>query len=569
MKDLLILPTSMALAGIAAAQERAELNPNDPGSRAAFAQCVALSGNSALLGSPTDHVTVQGQGSAYVFVASGSIWSQQAKLVPGDARAQDHCGTSAGISGDSVVLGASQDDHVDGSNADEGSAYVFVRSGTVWSEQSKITASDAGAGDLFGFAVAIDTDTIAVGAPYDNDLGADSGSVYVFTRTGATWTQQAKLTAGDGAAGDLLGASITLDGDTLVAGAPRHDDTASNSGSCYVFVRAGTVWNQQAKLNAADPTAGDSFGRALSLFGDRLVAGAFQKDDNGIDSGCAYVFTRAATVWSQPVKLEAGDASTFDNFGKSVSISGDLILVGACQDNVVGRASGSAYVFQESGATWSEISKLTPLERAEGDFFGGSVSLSGPVAVVGAAFDDDSFLNSGSAHVFSVGPEGTPFCFPGADAMACPCSNPPAGSSGCDNFGSQSGGASLSGTGLASLTADSLSLNAAGENNTSLTIFWQGKTDITPGVAHGAGVRCVSGTLKRLYSGSAAGGTIARPIGADPNVHTRSASAGDTILAGQFRYYFTIYRDPQAATPCGNTSSTINLSNAVEVLWAP
>lgn len=164
------------------------------------------------------------------------------------------------------------------------------------------------------------------------------------------------------------------------------------------------------------------------------------------------------------------------------------------------------------------------------------------------------------------------FCDPGVGGIVpCPCANPPSGAGrGCDNFGAMSGGASIVGTGNPSLSADTVSLAASGENNTAFTVFFQGRDPVSPtGVAHGAGVRCVTATLKRLYLGNAAAGSITRPGMGDPSVSARSAAVGDPITAGQARHYFTIYRDPGAAVPCGNTSSTINISNAGTFVWTP
>jgi hypothetical protein len=165
------------------------------------------------------------------------------------------------------------------------------------------------------------------------------------------------------------------------------------------------------------------------------------------------------------------------------------------------------------------------------------------------------------------------FCFPGSpNVPACPCSNPPAsGGLGCDNFGAgpaQSG--KLGASGVASLAADSVVLLATGENNSSLTVFWQGRDPLPAvGVVHGAGVRCVSATLRRLYTGAASGGAVQRPGGGDPSVSVRSAAAGDVIAPGQNRHYFAIYRDPGAAGPCGSSGATVNLTNAGTILWGP
>lgn len=164
------------------------------------------------------------------------------------------------------------------------------------------------------------------------------------------------------------------------------------------------------------------------------------------------------------------------------------------------------------------------------------------------------------------------FCDPGAGGIiACPCANPPSGADrGCDNFGAASGGASMTGTGTASLSADTVVLSVSGENNTAFTVFFQGQDPVsTTGVVHGAGVRCVTATLKRLYNGNASAGSMTRPGMGNPSVSARSAAVGDTIMAGEARHYFTIYRDPGAAVPCGVTSSTINISNAGTFVWGP
>jgi Tol biopolymer transport system component len=181
---------------------------------------------------------------------------------------------------------------------------------------------------------------------------------------------------------------------------------------------------------------------------------------------------------------------------------------------------------------------------------------------------------NGAADIFLSDRYGTglmAFCIPGEPGVpACPCGNPPAGGGlGCDNFGAGiAPSGKLSASGVASLGSDSIVLLATGENNTSLTVFWQGKDPLpASGVVHGAGVRCVSSTLRRLYTGSASGGAVQRPGGGDPSVSARSAAVGDPIAAGESRHYFTIYRDPSAAGPCGVSNATVNLTNAGTIAW--
>jgi len=259
------------------------------------------------------------------------IPSQQVvKLLDSDGIANELFGVSVAISGDTAIAGAYGDDDT------RGSAYVFTRSGSTWTQQQKLTASDGESGDLFGRAVAISGDTAIVGVYGDDDRGANSGSAYVFTRSGGTWTQQAKLTASDGAAGDYFGSSVALSGDTVVAGAGSDD---SHRGSAYVFTRSGSTWTQQAKLTASDGVGGDQLGYSVALSGDVAIAGAFADDSY---RGSAYVFTRSGSTWTQQAKLIADDGITSDMFGHAAAISGDSIIVGAPYDDSY---RGSAYIF--------------------------------------------------------------------------------------------------------------------------------------------------------------------------------------------------------------------------------
>ena len=316
-----------------------------------------------------------------------AAWTEQAKLTASDATAYDELGGSVAVSGETAVVGAPLDDDV---TADSGSAYVFVRSGGTWSQQAKLTASDPASDDGFGHSVTLSGDTIVVGAPSDDDGGINSGSTYVFVRSGTSWSQQAKLTASDPAGDDWFGNSVTLSGDTAVVGAPLDDDVAADSGSAYVFVRSGTSWSQQAKLTASDAGGHWAYlGWSVALSGDTAVVGAIADDS-------AYVFVRSGGSWSQQVKLTASDAAASDWFGHSVAISGDTAIVGAYGDD----DSGSAYVFVRSGASWSQQAKLTASDAATGDEFGWSVALSGDTAIIGAYLDDDGASKSGSAYVF-------------------------------------------------------------------------------------------------------------------------------------------------------------------------
>jgi len=326
-------------------------------------------------------------------ISPSNIPNVIAKLTASDGAAGDYFGHSVALSGDTLVISAPDDDD---KGIDSGSVYVYVLSGTIWAEQAKLTASDGAAGDSFGRSVAIDGETIIIGARQDDDNGTSSGSAYIYTRSGSTWTEQAKLTASDGAASDSFGTSVAISGDTVVIGARLDDDNGTNSGSTYVYTRSGSMWTEQAKLKASDGAAADFFGNHLAISGDTIAIGAFFDDDNGIDSGSAYIYTRLGSTWTEQAKLKASDGTTNDSFGVSVAISADTIVIGAYLDG-----SGSAYVYVLSGTIWTEQAKLTASDGAAGEHFGGSVSIDGDTVVIGARHDDDNGTSSGSAYIYT------------------------------------------------------------------------------------------------------------------------------------------------------------------------
>jgi len=375
--------------------EVAKLTASDAAVGDQFGTSVSISGDTAIVGAQGNDDAGSFSGSAYVFVRSGTTWTEQAKLTASDPVTLDFFGFSVSISGDTAIVGASGSLFGSG----PGFAYVFVRSGTTWTEQAKLTASDAAAGDFFGFSVSISGDTAIVGAHGNDDTGSRSGSAYVFVRSGTTWTEQAKLTASDPATLDDFGFSVSLSGDRAIVGARLDDDAGGNSGSVYIFDFDGTSWTQ-TKLTASDATAGDQFGRSVSISGDRAIVGALLDDDAGGNSGSAYIFDFDGTSWTQ-TKLTASDAAADDLFGIRVSISGDRAIVGAFFDDDAGGNSGSTYIFDFDGTSWTQT-KLTASDATAGDIFGRSVSLSGDSAIVGAPLDDDAGSFSGSAYVFDL-----------------------------------------------------------------------------------------------------------------------------------------------------------------------
>ncbi|MCH8987788.1 MAG: hypothetical protein IIA92_03175 [Chloroflexi bacterium] len=392
-------PTPVPVYAFVTGSASTKLAASDSALGKKFGTYVAIDGETIIAGVPADFSNGTDAGAAVVFTRADGVWTEQAKLVGDDTGPGDLLGQVVGLSGDTAVLGAVGDTPV---GTDSGSAYVFVRSEGVWTQQAKLTAGDAGPGDQFGWSAAISGDTVIIGAPTDTPTGTNSGAAYVFIRTGSVWTEQAKLTASDGAMSDNFGWSVYIDGDTAAVGALGESFNGSNSGAAYVFTRTGGVWTEQAKLTASDGTTGDNFGRSVALSGDTLAVGAPGDSDKGADTGAAYVFVRTDGVWAEQAKLTASDGATTDNFGWSVSVSGDTVAAGAFGDIAKGIDAGSVYIYNRSGTSWAEQANLTATGAAIEHKLGISVSLSGNDLVAGAPGDFQKGTATGAAHVFTA-----------------------------------------------------------------------------------------------------------------------------------------------------------------------
>ncbi len=354
---------------------------------------MAVGGNVAVIGAWGD----DGKGSAYVFRHNGPGWVPEEKLLASEGAAGDAFGWSVAVSGNVAVVGNPFDDD---SGTNSGSAYVFRHDGSAWVQEQKLLASDGAADDRFGLSVAVSGDVAVVGAWLDDDSGTGSGSAYVFQYDGAIWVQEQKLLATDGAADDHFGISVAVSAEVAVVGADRDDDNGLTSGSAYVFRHDGSAWVQEQKLLASDGAAGDHLGFSVAASGGVAVVGANSAGNNGSPSGAAYVFRHDGSAWVQEQKLLASDGAAFDFFGWSVAVSGDVAVVGAFLHDDNAEDSGSAYVFRHNGSAWVQEQKLLPSDGATDDEFGISVAVSGDI-VVGAPWDDDNGMNSGSAYLYS------------------------------------------------------------------------------------------------------------------------------------------------------------------------
>ena len=392
----------------------AELEASDGAAGDQFGRSVSLSGTSGLIGAPNDDDKGNDSGSAYIYrnldAASGTI-NQQVKLTASDGAGGDLFGFSVSLSGTSGLVGAYGDDD---NASSSGSAYLFRDlhvAGPTKTQDVKLTASDGAAGDSFGQTVYLSGTSALVGSIR---YQSSQGSAYLFRdlhEAGPTKTEDVKLTASDGAANDFFGNSLSLSGTSGLVGAPNDDDKGNNSGSAYLFRNlhaGGPTKTEDAKLNASDGAASDSFGHSVSLSGTSGLVGAPGDDDKGSGSGSAYLFRNlhvAGLTKTEDVKLNASDGAASDSFGHSVSLSGTSALVGAHRDDDKGNNSGSAYLFRNlhaAGSTKTQDVKLTASGGAANDFFGESVSLDGDNFLIAAYTGDGNFADSGKAYSGSV-----------------------------------------------------------------------------------------------------------------------------------------------------------------------
>jgi Cadherin-like beta sandwich domain/FG-GAP repeat len=356
--------------------------------------------------------------------AAGNF-AQQAYLKASNPDADDEFGFGAAISGDTLVVGAPFADGANNSQVDAGAAYVFFRDAGVWMQQAILTASNAEAGDQFGYSVDIDGDTIVVGAPME-DVAA--GAAYVFTRTGNAWSEQAYLKASNAESGDFFGYRVAISGDTVAATAPQESSDAFDpnnnfrqfSGAAYAFTRSGSAWSQQALIKASNVGTSDRFGDSLDLSGDVMVVGSvYEASDgsseanNSVDrAGAAYVFRRTSGAWAQEAYLKAVSPDPIDFFGIAVAVSGNTIVVtvpsddsslagGGTDNNLEG--SGGAFVFvDQGGGSWALQAYLKPDDAVTQQAFGSAAALEGDTLVVSAAFMIVGGLPEvGGAYVFS------------------------------------------------------------------------------------------------------------------------------------------------------------------------
>jgi len=371
-----------------------------------FGEAVAISGDTAVVGAwleDNDHGL--NAGSAYVYRWTGEQWIQTTKLLAPDGVADDRFGQAVSVHGDLIIVGASLADVEGRSNA--GAAYIYRRAGAAWNFEGKVVASDPYANDRFGLAVAVSDAGVAVGAPREERQGGvDQGAVYTYSFNGSSWTQNAKLIATKPGSNDWFGFNLSMEGTILAIGS-QNDDTPGglDAGSVYVFNYVNSQWMYAQTIRASDGSVGANFGSSLSLSTDILVVGAERDTIAGFGrAGSAYVFTRINNQWLQATKLVSTAPANDDFFGSSVGVAGKTVVVGAEKADLSGTDSGSvqAFEFSEGNGTWVAGAPFNSGLNQGNEFFGSDLAFANGLLVVSAPFVDlPGVADAGAAFAFA------------------------------------------------------------------------------------------------------------------------------------------------------------------------
>ncbi|MDP6539964.1 MAG: hypothetical protein QF903_03465 [Planctomycetota bacterium] len=544
MKTSLISATILGLlAASASAQltvdETQQLLPPTAISGHQFGRAVACDGDRLVVGA-SDTAT-GGTDAAYVYVRQAGAWAHEATLTQPGGSTFDGFGRRVAIDGDTLVVCANHN------------GYAFVRNGSSWSYQDDLPP--IGSGSYYSVSVALSGDTALIG-----QSGMTEAWVYVWVRSGSTWSLQTRLETPGGFNSTSFGTSVALVGETAFVGAPGDDQGSQDTGAVYVFERSGASWTQAGKITGSQPAPNRRLGTALAA--QAALGGGFDVIGGGAGptASGAFVFSGSGGSWTPhaDIKNATGDAS--DWFGSSVAIAGNRIAVGAWIADTGAPNGGAATVFSRSGLDWVRQGDFVASDLAGSDGLASSTALAGDLLVLGAPFRDAGATISGAAYSYDLDAHAVrELCFGDGSATTCPCTNPsaPGAGEGCAN--STGEGARLVCDDALQASTDKLRAYATGLLAGQPALLFSGEQAVNggSGVVFGDGLRCAGGNTVRLAvrfadgAGEADWGPGLGGIG--------GWGAGDTrILQGW-------YRDP-AASPCG---SGFNLTNAVELTFVP
>ncbi len=339
---------------------------------------VAVDGELAVIGAWGDDTIGDRAGAAYVFRRVGTEWVEEQKLLASDGVLLDYAGCAVAIDGDTVLVGAFG--ATVGTFIDAGKVYVFKFDGTEWIEEQILTASDAHTIQHFGWSLAIDGDVALIGADWDNEIGPYAGAAYIYNYDGSTWVEQQKLLPSIGEANDVFAYAVAIEGDTAILTSPYDDHSGFvNAGTIFHFEFDGASWNETQTLTASTAEAEGRYGVSVGLSGSRAVIGTHV--------GTAYTLLRTGGFWDEEQLLTASDDTLFNSFGEAVSMFDETILVGRRRSPEAGTNTGSAYVYELESGGWVETRKLMASEPQAGTHLGACVSTDGATFLVSSPYD--------------------------------------------------------------------------------------------------------------------------------------------------------------------------------------
>ncbi|MFI4915768.1 MAG: GC-type dockerin domain-anchored protein [Phycisphaerales bacterium JB060] len=395
MKTMTVIGMTLAMSGAALGQswvQAQRLTAADAVEGMQLGYASGFDGERLIVGAPRYPGSSENEGAAYIFVRNGLAWTQEVELRQPTPETGADYGSAVAVSGDVAVVGAWL---ADGVAVDAGTAYVYERSDGEWQFVTELVADDGALEDRFGYSVAIEGDTIVVGAI----TGGEDGAAYVYERDGDAWPQTAKLTASDASGTGEFGSAIAIDGDTMLIGDTGSQSNDLRTGAAYVFELTAGSWTETAKLVGADLGGNDSFGWDVDLDGDRAIVGAIRSD---FFSGRTFIFRRDASDWIQEVELPS-PATQGATFG-TVAIDGDMVVVGAQNDRTLGSSAGAAYLFVQENDQWRFSQQLIGSDTDSSDLFGNGVHIEGHTIAISATRADGPVDRAGAAYIFEPNP---------------------------------------------------------------------------------------------------------------------------------------------------------------------
>ncbi|MCB9913517.1 MAG: hypothetical protein H6828_00040 [Planctomycetes bacterium] len=507
-----------------------------------FGSAIALGEGRAALGAPGSDDAALDAGAVHLYQRGAAGWQHLGELLAPAPLAGERFGEALALDGRRLAIGAP------GHGDDLGVVQVYGCAGGAPAHRATLAHPRPVTGARFGAALALDDARLFVGAPGE-------GAVYLFERSGESWTPRARLVAADHATGDAFGAALALAGDTLVVGAPNAGPSAWQ-GAAYVFERHGARWFEVARLAPLDGHTSQFFGLAVAAQPARVAVGARGDAEGALWSGAAYVFERDAHGWRQADKLKAPDVLGGAHFGAAVALDGIELAVGARWDPSANVNAGAAYVYRAGAGGWTCVASLLRPGAQANDWFGASLDLERGDLVVGAPGVDQPELDAGAASAWRVAP-GRSFCAGDGSAFPCSCGNLGDLGRGCASSAGEGG--LLAAQGSTSVAANDLAWQASGLVPRGPALLVAGRDAYLGGAGFpfGDGLRCVGGALARL-------GPVETDAGGAA-VWTLAALPKGSFQAGQTVRLQVWYRDATSG-PCG---TGFNTTNGYELTFDP